>query len=283
MDQSQRNVTMFNPETGQKTIIPADELAPGMISVQIEDVGEVWVSSEQMLPIIESLPLGCPLDPQLRAAIEEIRSSLGDACALTTIEWEYSTRKVGAPSSAISVFLEVGYCLRRWIRRRKTTRAQRVSAFRILCSATAQSLERVLQVVDISPLSSADAAEIVALVRPPVESVLHSIDKKPAREETIHVLNLDRPEVRELVRTAEVGWEYDTFMGRPLPLFGGCLWAAAHHGRVPDPKRKTAISFRFDSRTDGPDHLTEQLLTIRGRAWAEEYLAMMTHVMSNVV
>lgn len=185
-------------------------------------------------------------------------------------QWEHSVRTFGA-SRSVGDMLNIAQCYLRWLESRgPTTRDQRLSAFNIVRLTSIHAPERVIQIADLGPLSRADVAEIAAITRPAVEKVLFTIATVPDIQHTVYVADIERPEIRELVRTAEVGWAYDTFLEIPLPLFGASIWAAAQENRHPHPLKRAAICFRCDSRTCAFEYLRDELMAIRGPAWLQE-------------
>jgi hypothetical protein len=85
-------VRVFDCHTGTLTTIPASELAPGMIRVQIQGIeGDVWVDASQLQAGGELRHP--PLPEPARAAMGRLRETFADVYPRTPEEWEDGFRQ----------------------------------------------------------------------------------------------------------------------------------------------------------------------------------------------
>ena len=148
-------VRVYDLDTTQITEIPAAELAPGMICVRMEGVGEVWVSGED----IQQGDIQQELDSSVRAYLIEIKKGLDEVYFQSIEEWEEGFRRDSNPEKEIAIWLGLSQQYQKFVSGRSLSKEQKKDVFRIFLSCVNNGQQHALQAVALGALSKGEAQE----------------------------------------------------------------------------------------------------------------------------
>jgi hypothetical protein len=100
-DGSAEMVRFLDVETGRVVQIPALELRPGTIQVQMEGIGLVWALPHQFK---DGGVRHAPFDERVRAYIHQIHETFGEHRHLSFDEWEDGFRRDAKPEREIALW-----------------------------------------------------------------------------------------------------------------------------------------------------------------------------------
>jgi hypothetical protein len=154
-------VRVYDRKTDQITTIPAAELAPGMVRVRYEGVGEVWVDAAS----IGRAPLRHPpFGPEVRQRLAVLRQTLEEVCPRTLEEWEDGFRRDTHPEQEIALLSMMAGCYRHFTEGRNLPAGQKRDVYEVIRVTVNNGEEHVTRTVEAPSLSRQRVREIAAFV-----------------------------------------------------------------------------------------------------------------------
>lgn len=156
-------VRIYDPDTGIISTIPAAELAPGMIRVNVR-VSEnhieenVWMDASKAKPSPYRHP---PFPDEIRQYFQTLSEVLDEVDPKTIDEWEDGFRRDQNWEPELQIFLHVAEVYSHLIRGRDYTLGQKRDIYRVLIGCTISPRDQILNVVDRGSLSREQALEII--------------------------------------------------------------------------------------------------------------------------
>ena len=153
-------VQIYDTPTGTLTTIPARELAPGMVRVQMDGVeGECWMKPDQLHASPYQHP---PFDEDIRNLLRQIKATLDEVYPMSLEEWEDGFRRDQNAEQEIAFWLRISMAYTRLIQNKSLAFAERKDVFRILLSCANNPRDQVLATAGISVLSRPEAEAVMA-------------------------------------------------------------------------------------------------------------------------
>ncbi|MEN9677414.1 MAG: hypothetical protein RIS76_3310 [Verrucomicrobiota bacterium] len=150
---------VYDFTTQETTVIPAAELAPGMVHAEVVGVGSVWVNRAQIKPA----PLRHkPFASSVRKELRQIQEALDEVCPKSLSQWEDGFRRDTNPDREIAQWKLIVSVYQAAIAGAQFTRAQRQECFRIIVNCTTAPADKILEVVELTVLSREEAQAIIA-------------------------------------------------------------------------------------------------------------------------
>ena len=152
-------VRVYDIETNTVTTIPAEELAPGMVQVQIQgQEGLFWVDASRLQRSQYRHP---PFSEDMRDHLREIQNALNEVYPQTLEFWEDGFRRDTHPQREIANWLHMARTYRDFVQGRSLNLEQKREVFDVLVACSNGPRENVFQITSLSSLSRADAEEVV--------------------------------------------------------------------------------------------------------------------------
>ncbi|MBW3622813.1 MAG: hypothetical protein KY468_05320 [Armatimonadetes bacterium] len=152
-------VRIYDPDNRSLSEIPAEELAPGMIRVEVEGIeGEVWADVSRLRKSDYRHP---PFTEEIRDYLREIRQKLDEVYPLSLEEWEDDFRRDQNPEREIAIWLFIAERYAEQVNGRSLNPVQKMDVFRILVSCSNNPKENVLSVTHLEALPREEAQRIV--------------------------------------------------------------------------------------------------------------------------
>ena len=143
------------------TLIPASELAPGMIQVRLEDTGDlVWVHANDLEENKEVI-FHPPFEGELKEAIEFIQQSLQPVYPKTYAEWESGFRRDTNPVQQIGDWVHLSSIYNDFVEQNKPTAAVTADGFKLLVACSISSPDTVFEIFRPKLLSRVAAQKLV--------------------------------------------------------------------------------------------------------------------------
>lgn len=161
-------VRVLNPETNEFYEMPATELAPGMVRVNIEGRGEAYIDSR----LIKSsdTPIHPPLNADLREKIKQIEAALREVRPIGFEEWEYGFRFDRVPEDEINIWLHIAETYQLATDGLELSLAEKKEYFDVALACTsARDLDAILATVTLRHISRDDA----------IRTIVHHYRKDP--------------------------------------------------------------------------------------------------------
>ena len=154
-------IRVFNLETHAVTLMPADELAPGMVRARVEGVdGDVWIDSAGLHPGEYRHP---PFSPPVREQLRLIHEALDEVYPQSVEEWEDGFRRDAHADREIALWLRIAAAYRRAVTERAYEPAQKRDVFAVILSCANNPREHVLNVVKLRALTRGEALQLIGL------------------------------------------------------------------------------------------------------------------------
>jgi hypothetical protein len=161
-------VKVYDFTTGQTTMMPAVELAPGMVRIRVEGSSEiVWADSSQLKQGEYRHP---PFSGEMQQQIQHVRNSLAEVFPKSYEEWEDDFRRDVSVEREIGIWLRVCACLEEFGKRHQLSGEERKDAFRLLVACFNSTPTTVFGTVSLRVLDRGRAQELVDLFFPGLES-----------------------------------------------------------------------------------------------------------------
>lgn len=152
-------VRILDTETGTVSTIPARELGPDMVRVNMKGVeGEVWVETATLKPSPHQHP---PFDDELRAIMHRLADTLGEVYPITVEQWEDGFRRDKDAEREIAIWLHLAGVYARVTNGQPLTLAEKQDVFRLVLSCANNPREHVLKAAGIQSLSRPEAEAIM--------------------------------------------------------------------------------------------------------------------------
>jgi hypothetical protein len=154
-------VRVYDPMTATVRLMPAAELAPGMVAATVRGVsGVVWVDATQLEEGRHRHP---PLSPVLRSQIWRIYHALWDVYPQTVEEWEDGFRRDVDPAMEIAIWLHIAQAYDAVTASRALTPAQKRDYFNVLVACSMTPREHLFSTVALQAISREDAEEAIRI------------------------------------------------------------------------------------------------------------------------
>ncbi len=154
-------VRIFDPENQQITAIPAPELSPGMIEVQVEGIeGVVWVHPSSIKQDNYKHP---PFPEEIQQYLKKIKNDLDEVYPNSLEDWEDSFRKDSHPAQEIALWCHIGEVYQKLTSGKKLSVNQKMDYFRILVTCTTSTRKHIFEILQLQCLSRREAEKAIAL------------------------------------------------------------------------------------------------------------------------
>jgi hypothetical protein len=157
-------VRIYDPDTGNIATIPAAELAPTMVQVNLR-VGDgqveerVWVDSTKLHPSPYRHP---PFSEEVREYFRTLKQVLDEVDPKSLEEWEDGFRRDQDWEQELRIFLRIAEVYYHLTHGENVHIARKQDIYRVLVGCTLSPREQVLGVVSLSALSRQEALTIIA-------------------------------------------------------------------------------------------------------------------------
>jgi hypothetical protein len=153
-------VRIYDLATRKINIIPAAELAPGMLEAQVEGVGRVWINSAAVK--LSSKFKHPPFEPELRDFIErEIQKPLAEVWPKTLAQLEDNFRRDAEPEQEIGLWCRIAERFTEFSKSEGLNLAQRHDCFAIMLHCSTVPSEQILEVVTLKALTREQAQRAI--------------------------------------------------------------------------------------------------------------------------
>ncbi|MEW6732138.1 MAG: hypothetical protein AB1489_12490 [Acidobacteriota bacterium] len=157
-DSNSQLVKVYDFDTQKIYIIPASQLGPGMMQVQMNGIeGLVWVDSAKINLNSYQHP---PFSGERLEKIKKIKSFLDEVYNLSLEEWEDGFRRDRTPDREIGIWLKIGTFYQNWVKKVCYSMDQKRELLQIILMATTSSKEHLLKTINLSVLSIDEAKSI---------------------------------------------------------------------------------------------------------------------------
>jgi hypothetical protein len=156
-----KQVRIHDPVTNEIRLIPAAELAPGMIKFDIKGIGEAWVDATQMKT--QKDYKHPPFDPEVRDFVEKhIRIPLAEVYPRTLAHWEDGFRRDTNAELEIAIWYKIALRFTEFSTAETLNPAQQKECLTLMLHSSAGSSEGVLDVVPLKALTRDQAQRAIA-------------------------------------------------------------------------------------------------------------------------
>jgi hypothetical protein len=150
------NVEVIDVETGNVSVMPVDQIGPGMVRVSYEGK-EYWADSAQLQ---QNDYQHAPFEGELRARIESIMVNLSEVYPLTYEEWEDGFRRDQNPLNEIAIWERIVSIYQSYSSQ-TTELATKREIYSVLVTCSYSEPDQVLNQVSLKILSQDKAKEII--------------------------------------------------------------------------------------------------------------------------
>jgi hypothetical protein len=152
-------VNVLDTATNSVTRMPARELAPYMVQVNMEGIeGLVWMDVRELKQNIYQHP---PFCEDVRDLLREIKASIDEFYCLSLEEWEDGFRRDGHPEQEIGLWLHLSRTYRGLTTSRDLSVEQRHDYFWALVACLNSPREHVLKVFSPNAISVEEAKDVI--------------------------------------------------------------------------------------------------------------------------
>jgi len=151
-------VNVYDFQTKRTSTIPAAELAPGMVRVQLEGGEVVWAKATDLKQGPFRHP---PFEGEARDLVVQIQKSLEEVYPHTYEFWEDGFRRDANAEREIALWLHISRIHGEFAKTRTTSLAERREAFKVLVGCSTGTKDTALQTVQLLSLSRSDAELLV--------------------------------------------------------------------------------------------------------------------------
>lgn len=153
-------VQVYDIPAGTFSTIPARELAPGMVQVEMQGVeGVCWVNPSHLQQSAYQHP---PFDEETRAYLRQIKAMLDEVYFQTLEQWEDGFRRDRDAEREIAIWLHIAEVYNRLTAEKDLAAGERQDVFRLLLACANNPRERVLATAGVQTLSRPEAEAVVA-------------------------------------------------------------------------------------------------------------------------
>jgi len=154
-----KNVRIYNLITKKINVIPAAELAPGMVEAEVAGIGRVWIAAAQ---VPDGNVKNAPFDPEIREFIRKnIQEPLAEVHPMTLDKWEDGFRRDNNPEREIGVWCRIATRFVKFSNSENLNRAQRQECFTVMLNCTTCPEDKVLEVVKLEALTRKQAQCVI--------------------------------------------------------------------------------------------------------------------------
>lgn len=156
-----KTVRIHIPATNEFMTIPAAELAPGMIEVDLAGVGRVWISAADvnLNGNFKQLPFNADIHP----LIQHLKTALDEVYPKSLAEWEAIFRKDSNPGQEMSHWLTIADTYRQCTEGKTLSLKKRKEYLLLIISCSHSPREHVFQIYRPETLTRSEAEQVVAL------------------------------------------------------------------------------------------------------------------------
>lgn len=155
-----KTVRVHDPATGKTNVIPAAELAPGMVEAEVEGVGRVWINAAAVKGVRDYKHP--PFEPWLRDLVErEIQKPLADVWPKTLAQLEDNFRRDAELEQEIGLWCRIAERYSEFSKSEGLNPAQWQECFAIMLHCSTVSTEQILEVVTLKALTREQAKQAV--------------------------------------------------------------------------------------------------------------------------
>ena len=267
MNNTAKHVRLYDFDTGEITTIPAAELAPGFIQVQIQGIeGTCWTKPGNFERGKLRHP---PFDEERREKIRLIMNSLEEVRPLTFQQWEDGFRMDLHPDKQISLWLHLCLKLAKVCGEHILTTTQRKAVYNVLVTCTSASYEHIWQVVSFRGLPKEIVRDAIEefFGHPALKQKFAKLKPEDFADESGRVPIpitefFEAAEARAILRSTDLIFGFDSF-SRTQAIFYGAdrLKKIVSTGKS---EELTTVSVLYDSRTDHLEYLYAQVTDLKG-------------------
>jgi len=156
-----KTARIYDIKSNKISTIPAAELAPGMVHVEVEGIGRVWVSATDLKP--NDAPRHRRLSQTMQDDIRRIKAALDEVRPMTLEAWEDRFRKDAHPEREIAVWSHIASTYIRCIEGRRLQLEQRQDYFKVIAVCSLSTREAVFEVFEPTVISKQEAEHAVEL------------------------------------------------------------------------------------------------------------------------
>jgi hypothetical protein len=155
-------VPVYDFDTRQVHLIPAAELAPGMVRARLNGVeDEVWVDASRLQQNVHQQP---PFPEEVRDLFRQLKAALDEVYPMSLEQWEDGFRRDSNPEPEIAYWLHLAQTYSRLVAPDAglgATPERRLAVFKLLAGCGIAPRERVLGVAERGPLTREEAERVV--------------------------------------------------------------------------------------------------------------------------
>jgi hypothetical protein len=156
-------VRVFDNKTNEIRVIPMDELAPGMMMVNItlEDgtvQKNVWMDSNDINK--GRILFTEPFTEEFLQTLAKLKLDLSEVYPLSMQQWENNFRKESAPQDEIKVWRKAADFYMLWIKPTHSL-GQKKEILQIILLCTLNPSDSILKIVDLHFLARQEAGELI--------------------------------------------------------------------------------------------------------------------------
>ena len=157
--EKRERVRVFDPDTKVVTMIPASELAPGMVRTRMSgQEGEFWVDASKLKPGAYRHP---PFSEEVRGILGNIEETLREVYPLTLEQWEDGFRRDANAEREIAFWLHLSQVYSQTVGERPFSLKYKQDIFRVLVSCLNNPKDKVLTVVALQVMSRQEAEDVM--------------------------------------------------------------------------------------------------------------------------
>jgi hypothetical protein len=149
-------VRVYDPDTGRTVTIPARELAPGMVQVEREGEGLVWVPEATL----KAGPIRHSEMPGLRPLFRRLSETFAAVHPVTPERWEDGFRRDRDPTKELKIWVLLADAYLHFAGR-VTSADGRRDLFRLLLACANNGRDHALTTVRLTALSRRRADEVI--------------------------------------------------------------------------------------------------------------------------
>jgi hypothetical protein len=150
------NVEVIDVETGDVSLVPSEQIGPGMVRINYEGK-EYWADSAQLQ---QSEYQHEPFEGNVKARIESIMASLSDVYPLSYQEWEDGFRRDQNPINEIIIWERIVSVYQSYANQTQEL-AVKSEIYSVVVTCSYSEPDQVLNQVSLKSLSDVKAKEII--------------------------------------------------------------------------------------------------------------------------
>ncbi len=153
-------VQIYDAPTGTLTTIPARELAPGIVRIQMDGVkGDCWMNPDQLTASPYQHP---PFDEDTHDLLRRLKEALDEVYPMSLEAWEDGFRRDRNAENEIAIWLHIAEMYKRLTEDRSLTRAEKGDVFRLLLACANNPRDQVLATAGVQTLSRPEVEAVMA-------------------------------------------------------------------------------------------------------------------------